>query len=963
MLAHANGRNALLGLLAMSLRLRQHELNGDGSDQRLRCEIATFAASIFAYMPAPTCAPGHPARSSPLALIRGQVLHAAGWQLAELTELLQPSAAAAAAGEGAAPDAPAAPAAPAALQAALPQPVVEYAGALLSLVYTTVHKASGCIIKLGGLEATRLWEELVAALEGSRVLEHAGRALLLFRLHAVAVQVGLRSLEAAACQANYAHLGLSAVSDLCPEPAGRAGMVPPHEPDVAQQQQRQQQQPIARRLRAVASGLCAQHTAACLGLAVLCDADGGPAHGLPPELLAAMPRDAGDPTPGCSVSRAATSQLMGMMGMLQMGTAARPGRRAAAALLRRLGWLAVASARELTARAAGGAGGGGDGGRAGGGGGGGGEGVPPALRSPPRRLVLESDIGLIAVQSINDAWRAVRLGPAGSVADPAEVAEAVGWWRLAAAVATEALPYMSNAVHTGSLGVVLSCADWSAEVFRGTLALPPQPPPMLAAALDGGLLPCLERLMRRAGRNPQGPDAAVLRSLCYKAGSRMGFWAYCAPLLAYGDARRAAALLATLCKLLRSADPWVLSTDWTPDDNSHQCFYGMIMSALHVAHEMGPPGAAPVNGPPSPPSPPSQQLVRLLSFAACQLLPEVSRMQSLLFRSALVSHPVGLLLVTQWIPFLASRCVDELRSSSPSPSPSPGGQGDLGGAQAADASAAPVDRDGGGAGWRALLLEEMGAVPLLDAALQLVPSLAQRIPYQEYGLHFLRQLVVSCSMVAWIVTGESPVPATATAGAASSQLEPDGAALAAAGGRMMRQAEAEAAQGAVSSGALGGGAASALAGAASSTSARSGSAASAVGGAAAPSPLPWRPELLREVAAQLRLSGEHGLAAHGDDVAQFLERGCQGPGPGEQLPHWPLASALLTPDEARRLLPSRCANPVCANLEGDSEADLTLKACAGCGAVGYCCRPCQTAHWRAGHKEACGGKRGKEAAA
>ena len=48
-----------------------------------------------------------------------------------------------------------------------------------------------------------------------------------------------------------------------------------------------------------------------------------------------------------------------------------------------------------------------------------------------------------------------------------------------------------------------------------------------------------------------------------------------------------------------------------------------------------------------------------------------------------------------------------------------------------------------------------------------------------------------------------------------------------------------------------------------------------------------------------------------------------------------------------------CANPRCVNLGGESEADLPLQACGGCGLLRYCGRACQAAHWRAGHKEAC----------
>lgn len=51
-----------------------------------------------------------------------------------------------------------------------------------------------------------------------------------------------------------------------------------------------------------------------------------------------------------------------------------------------------------------------------------------------------------------------------------------------------------------------------------------------------------------------------------------------------------------------------------------------------------------------------------------------------------------------------------------------------------------------------------------------------------------------------------------------------------------------------------------------------------------------------------------------------------------------------------------CAHSGCTNVTGDSEAGLEagLRHCAGCGAVAYCGRACQVAHWKEGHKETCG---------
>ncbi len=75
---------------------------------------------------------------------------------------------------------------------------------------------------------------------------------------------------------------------------------------------------------------------------------------------------------------------------------------------------------------------------------------------------------------------------------------------------------------------------------------------------------------------------------------------------------------------------------------------------------------------------------------------------------------------------------------------------------------------------------------------------------------------------------------------------------------------------------------------------------------------------------------------------------------------WPVVGlGLLSPPcNARQLLPC-CSNPRCAGLAGDSEASVVLRRCGGAcgGAAAYCCAACQRAHWAAGHREECTGKR------
>ena len=51
-------------------------------------------------------------------------------------------------------------------------------------------------------------------------------------------------------------------------------------------------------------------------------------------------------------------------------------------------------------------------------------------------------------------------------------------------------------------------------------------------------------------------------------------------------------------------------------------------------------------------------------------------------------------------------------------------------------------------------------------------------------------------------------------------------------------------------------------------------------------------------------------------------------------------------------LPLGCNNPACVNLEGDSEAAASHRACNGCKVACYCSTKCQKAHWKR-HKSVC----------
>ncbi|PNH11147.1 hypothetical protein TSOC_002041 [Tetrabaena socialis] len=140
-------------------------------------------------------------------------------------------------------------------------------------------------------------------------------------------------------------------------------------------------------------------------------------------------------------------------------------------------------------------------------------------------------------------------------------------------------------------------------------------------------------------------------------------------------------------------------------------------------------------------------------------------------------------------------------------------------------------------------------------------------------------------------------------------------------------------------------------------------------------PGPWRPELLRWRVPHLRASGCNKQADAAEELAAQLEAwAAGGSGLGRSEPDgecwkrllaaWgklPAASPKIA-EVARSLLPlaeargvrRACSYPACANLAGDSEADLRLQSCGKCAAAAYCSRACQVAHWRCGHREACG---------
>ncbi|KAG2491778.1 hypothetical protein HYH03_009938 [Edaphochlamys debaryana] len=121
----------------------------------------------------------------------------------------------------------------------------------------------------------------------------------------------------------------------------------------------------------------------------------------------------------------------------------------------------------------------------------------------------------------------------------------------------------------------------------------------------------------------------------------------------------------------------------------------------------------------------------------------------------------------------------------------------------------------------------------------------------------------------------------------------------------------------------------------------------------------WQPGAVRLLGAKLGEEEWAELRGALEGLAARLEQGCgSGAGPSGgagSTAAWQLESERLAAlrAELRSVLPA-CSNPACVSLAGDSEAGLRRHPCGGCGRAAYCCEQCRGAHWKAGHKKACG---------
>ncbi|KAG2484017.1 hypothetical protein HYH03_017183 [Edaphochlamys debaryana] len=421
-----------------------------------------------------------------------------------------------------------------------------------------------------------------------------------------------------------------------------------------------------------------------------------------------------------------------------------------------------------------------------------------------------------------------------------------------------------------------------------------QLPPVTAAALAGGVVPLLETLFRCAGDDPFGPEAALAQHILSSQPGRGSI----ASLLAHSPPRQAAAFIATLAKLLRKTSAGVLLL---PNHDVRSTWVELAVAVMTTGVL-----SWPVEGPSAnPPGPvdPSQPCAPLwvLALAALRLLPELSRLTREASRLRLARGPAE-------------------GSSGPGqaqPGPGSGAGPTLSAAVGTGAARREALDDvlcmwldmlqnacagqlypgqhclAGALSLRSLA-EEAAAVPLLGALMELAMRPDGQMPASGPKIlgYSLVCLVDTCPQQVWACGKTGPGGGTG----AEAGFEP-GSAWAC-----------------------------------------------------------WRPEALRGLASMLR-DTEPAIS----EILETLAVTLRGPptsdpglGRGTGSAATPVDAALAAlREQASTVLPA-CANPACVSLAGDSEAGLKLQQCGRCGRASYCCRNCQTAHWRAGHKAVCG---------
>ncbi|GLC43629.1 hypothetical protein PLESTB_000402100 [Pleodorina starrii] len=742
-------------------------------------------------------------------------------------------------------------------------------------------------------------------------------------------------------------------------------------------------------LRQALSGPCVQYLVLAAAVAVLCAADGGPSYGMQPGLLRRLQclATAADGEAAREQQQQQLSPVVHLLperalGSLDFILAAafhgdlfgpQTSRRGVLELVRRVGRLAVASARFWGGQ---------------------------QVEEEQQRFVMREDVVCtFATGALDSAMEILKRG-CGSAAAGAGAARrwqeaAVDRWRLAADI-VEHVDWRQDPKHVIMLAQhlrpqELTEADGGEKEGEGPVSLEP-PPPDLEAALAGGLLPCLERLLRRAGRDPggSGNEVHLLQALLQDQEFPL------VQLLTHADPRQAVAFVVSLHKVMLrqsfiveqflkqegrgggSGGASSSSSSGVPNEHVAFAFTSALYCELlcegscklrasaewSLDVPSGGTGDSSAGGTTAPTA--TLRRLGLVMMAMLPLgLPAVSATLANMTQvpisggaagACIASETLGMLTVAlQWIHILAAGG----HTTAPRGPDAASGGGDGsnevlaagGGDDGSSARAAAGDE-----GWQSSVLRRTNPLHLLGVALRVEKRL--RLTLLRYraeapDIPARLQLLAKClCLVAEVLPSEVREAARRGAVVEASAME-------------------AAARGAGSSSASGDGG-SDPGGRRHERSRRRGAGAAPVAAAdIAPATDPalplsyWPPELVRSLAGDLRASGlDDRTAVELEVLAGRLVRWGAGEQGSEGSYTVAVAArlstvevgvlhALASPAEVAAVLRT-CANPACVNLEGDSEAGLRLAACGRCGAAWYCCRGCQTAHWRTGHRAECG---------
>ncbi len=493
--------------------------------------------------------------------------------------------------------------------------------------------------------------------------------------------------------------------------------------------------------------------------------------------------------------------------------------------------------------------------------------------------------------------------------------------------------------HLLSLSALLCAAP-----AAGTLPL--QPPPALAPALSAGLLPCLERLVRRAGQDAAAWSGAATDALTAEQRLLAHLFNECiaepylAWLLAYGSPTEAAALVVSMGKLLRAPAAASLPLTLLNQDRflltavnaaaaTLLTLTGCVLTRLLLGSGAGAAAGTAAQGVPDDGElGPYAQLWRMAALAACEWVPVLS---------GLVIGTTGrLIYVTSGMQFAAvqldtwaaavlknalNACVLWLPTGAVV-AEAAGGGGPRG--PAAPSAGAPGS-GGRGLGGRRLraLAREGRVVELVGAGMRLeiyMASLAARDGGSGYGADDP-------------VAREQRIKRLFTAAFRLAVSSPD----------LVRRALAR----------------------------------RAWPGQGFPEHCMWNSGVVRQLLGSLPRGCTAGVMLAqaleawegGNEIRMDLD--------DSRLPQTAAAKArayfalseVHGEDLQEQLRPGellqqqqqqqqqqlrRCSWWRCANLAGDSEAGLPLMKCSRCGGAWYCGRDCQAAHWREGHKGECG---------